>query len=98
MPYNEHIEKWEDLVTTQEATRKGFIAIAFEKNIKGTPFIEEAKSLKILATKAKKPKDLLTLTTIYPSLLTASGLSEKALGHLSDTDKTEAITNLIEKF
>lgn len=98
MPYNEHIKKWENLVTTQEATRKGFIAIAFEKNIKGTPFIEEAKSLKILAAKAKRPKDLLALKTIYPSLLTASGLSEKALGHLSDTDKTEAITNLIEKF
>lgn len=43
MPYNEHLKKWEDLVTTQEATRKGFISIAFEKNIKGTPFIEEAK-------------------------------------------------------
>lgn len=98
MPYNEHIEKWEDLVTTQQATRKGFIAIAFEKNIKGTPFIEEAKSLKILAAKAKKPKDLLRLTDIYPSLLTASSLSEKALGHLTDNDKKEAISDLIEKF
>lgn len=56
MPYNEHISKWEDLVTTQEAIRKGFIAIAFEKNIKGTPFIEEAKSLKIIAAKTKNPK------------------------------------------
>ncbi len=98
MPYNQHIKSWEDLVTTQEATRKGFIAIAFEKNIKGTPFIEEAKSLKILASKVQGPKDLLRLTDIYPSLLTASGLSEKALGHLSDNDKTEAITDLIEKF
>jgi type II restriction enzyme len=98
MPYNEHIKKWEDLVTTQEATRKGFIAIAFEKNIKGTPFIEEAKSLKILATRAKKPKDLFNLTNIYPSLLTASGLSEKALGHLTDTDKKEAISDLIKNF
>lgn len=98
MPYNEHISKWEDLVTTQEATRKGFIAIAFEKNIKGTPFIDEAKSLKIIATKAKNPKGLLKLKDIYPSLLTAAGLSEKALGHLSDDDKTAAITELIEKF
>jgi len=98
MPYNEHIKKWEDLVTTHEATRKGFIAIAFEKNIKGTPFIEEAKSLRILAAKAKKPKELLKLTDIYPSLLTASGLSEKALGYLMDNDKTEAISDLIKNF
>lgn len=41
---------------------------------------------------------MLKLTDIYPSLLTAAGLSEKALGHLSDNDKTLAITELIEKF
>ena len=69
MPYNEHIKKWEDIVTTPEATRKGFIAIAYEKNIKGTPFIEEAKSLRILSAKAKKPQDIFKLKDIYPSLL-----------------------------
>lgn len=98
MPYNNHIKKWEDLVTTKQATRKGFIAIALEKNIKGTPFIEEAKSLKILAAKAKKPKDLIKLKKIFPSLLAASGLSEKAVSHLTDNDQKGAIADLIEKF
>jgi len=98
MPFKAHIKKWEDLVTTQEATRKGFVSIAFEKNIKATPFIEEAKSLKVLAEKAKTAKGLLNLTDIYPSLLSASGLSEKALGHLNDEDKKDAISQLIEKF
>ncbi len=79
MPFNNHIKKWEDLVTTQEAIRKGFVAIAFEKNVKATPFIEEARTLKILADKAKNAKDLLNLEEIYPSLLAASGLSDKAL-------------------
>ena len=98
MPYKEHITQWSDLVTTYEATRAGFISIAFEKNIKATPFVEEAKSLKIIALKAKKPKDLLNLTDIYPSLLTASGLSYKSLNHLTKENKDEAIKNLIEKF
>lgn len=98
MPYREHITQWSDLVTTYEATRAGFISIAFEKNIKATPFVEEAKSLKIIALKAKKPKDLLNLTDIYPSLLTASGLSDKSLSHLTKENKDEAIKNLIEKF
>jgi len=98
MPYKEHITQWSDLVTTHEATRAGFISIAFEKNIKATPFVEEAKSLKIIALKAKKPKDLLNLTDIYPSLLTASGLSNKSLNHLTKENKYEAIKNLIEKF
>ncbi|MEW6196289.1 MAG: AvaI/BsoBI family type II restriction endonuclease [Bacteroidota bacterium] len=98
MTFHEHIRKWDDLVTKPEATRKGFIAIAFEKNIKGTPFIEEAKNLKIITAKAKQPQDLLRMIDIYPSLLTASGLSDKALGHLTDDDKKEAITELIKKF
>jgi len=98
MVFREHITQWNDLVTTYEATRAGFISIAFEKNIKATPFIEEAKSLKVIAQKAKKPKDLLSLTDIYPSLLTASGLSDKSLNHLTKEDKEEALNNLIEKF
>jgi type II restriction enzyme len=98
MPFRAHIKKWEDLVTSQEATRKGFVAIAFEKNIKATPFIEEAKSLKVLAEKVKTAKKLLNLKDIYPSLLTASGLSEKALSHLNDEDKKDAINQLIENF
>lgn len=93
-----HIKKWENLVTTQEAIRKGFIAIAFEKNLKATPFIEEAKSLKVLAEKADTAKGLLKLSELFPSLLTASGLSEKALNHLNNQDKNEAITQLIENF
>ena len=98
MIFREHITQWSDLVTTYEATRAGFISIAFEKNMKATPFVEEAKSLKVITQKAKKPKDLLNLTDIYPSLLTASGLSDKSLKHLTKQDKVEAINNLIEKF
>ncbi len=98
MIFKEHVTQWNDLVTTYEATRAGFISIAFEKNMKATPFVEEAKSLKVIAQQAKKPKDLLNLTDIYPSLLTASGLSDKSLNHLTQQDQIEAIKNLIEKF
>lgn len=98
MPFNNHVKKWEDLVTTQEATRKGFVAIAFEKNVKATPFIQEARTLKVLAEKVKNAQGLLKLEEIYPSLLAASGLSDKAQGHLTDEDKNDAILQLIEKF
>jgi hypothetical protein len=86
------------LVTTHEATRAGFIAIAFEKNIKATPFVEQAKALKNISGKVKSPSQLLDLKDIYPALLTASGLSEKSLNHLNEEDKKEAIKVLIEKF
>ncbi len=98
MPYNKHLISYESLVTPYEETRAGFISLALEKNKNATPFIEEAKALKSIAGNAKCPKDLLNIPEINNSLLTASGLSEKAKNHLNKEDKREAITNLIETF
>jgi len=47
------IKKAEDLITTREQTRAGFISFALEKNKRSTPLVENAKSLKVLASKAK---------------------------------------------
>jgi type II restriction enzyme len=55
---NTLIKKSEDLVTSREQTRAGFIAFALEKNRRSTPIIESAKSLKVLASQAKTAKDL----------------------------------------
>lgn len=88
----------EDLITSREEIRAGFIAIALEKNYLAIPFVEEAKALRVLASTIKRPKDLLGITDLRMGLLTASGLSDKALNHLTDEDKTFAIAGLIEKF
>lgn len=98
MSYNNHITSASDLITTHEATRAGFISIALEKNIKASPFIQEAKSLRAAAKNAKTPIDLLTFTNISSAMYTASGLSDKSLNHLSDEDKQEALRNLIKNF
>jgi len=97
-PYRQHLSNFEDLITPYESTRAGFIELALEKNIKASPFIEEAKALRILALKAKTPRDLLLIGAIKKSLFTAAGLSDKALNHLTDENKTAAVLNLIEKF
>jgi len=98
MPYNTHLDSYKTLITPYSETRAGFIALALEKNKKATPFIEEAKALKAIALTAAKPKDLFQIKQIYPSLLTASGISDKAKNHLDEKDKDEAIRGLIEKF
>lgn len=92
------IKKADDLVTSREKTRAGFIAMALEKNYIAVPYIEEAKALKSLATKIKKPKDLLQVSDLRVGLLTASGLSDKSLNYLTESDKTLAIKGLIEEF
>ena len=92
------IKSADDLVTSREQTRAGFIAMALEKNYIAIPYIEEAKALKTFASKAKKPKDLLKIKDLQVGLLTASGLSDKALNYLTEEDRTLAIVGLIEKF
>ena len=98
MPFNNHLKSYADLVTPYEETRSGFIALALEKNRTATPFVEQAKALKVLASRAKTPKELLKISEIQDSLLTAAGVSDKAKTHLQEGDKQEATKGLIENF
>jgi hypothetical protein len=95
---NSFVKSADDLVTSRERTRAGFIAMALEKNYIAVPYIEEAKALKALAKKVKKPIELLKEQDVRIGLLTASGLSDKSLNYLTEEDKTLAIKGLIEKF
>lgn len=97
-PYRSHLNSSDDLVTTYEATRAGFVALALEKNRKATPYVAEARALQAAASSAKTPADLLKIKGIESGLLTAAGLSDKALTHLLPEDKQEAIQGLIKNF
>lgn len=92
------IKSAEDLVTPRSETRAGFITLALEKNYLAIPYIEEAKALKALANLMKSPSQLLENENLRVGLLTASGLSDKALNYLSAEDKILAIKRLIEEF
>ena len=96
MSYKNHLRSSKSLVTPYEEIRAGFIALALEKNRKASPFVEEAKALKVLASQSPNPQELLQIVEIRASMLTAAGISDKAATHLSDDDKTEAIKGLIE--
>ncbi len=69
-----------------------------EKNRRATPFVAEARALKSAASKAKVPMDLIKIPTIRAGLLMAAGVSDKAAGHLQETNKDEAIAGLIGKY
>lgn len=97
-PYRLHLRTADDLVTSYEATRAGFIAQALEKNRRATPFVEEARALKVAASSASNPAELVTMREIQAALLTAAGVSDKAAKHLRAEDKTAAILGLVENF
>ncbi len=97
-PYKNHLNSSDDLVTTDEATRAGFVALALEKNHRATPYVAEAKALQAALSEARTSADLLNIKGIELGLLTAAGLSDKALAHLLPEDKEKAISSLIENF
>src|ERR1039458_2213867 len=96
--YLDHIKSSKDLETTYEAVRAGFVALALEKNRRATPFMAAPGPIKSAALKAKTPRDLLKMVEIRPGLLTAAGVSDKAVNHLQGEDKTEAIIGLVNNF
>jgi Restriction endonuclease BsobI len=96
--FKKHLKKQQDLKTPYEKTRAGFVSIALERNEKATPHIAEARDLKTKAERAKKPAELRTIADIRNGLLTASGISDKAAGHMDSQGQTDAIDGLIDKY
>ena len=88
--YTNHIISNDSLVTPYEETRSGFISLALEKNRKATPFVEEAKFLKEIASHISSPEELLCIKDIQSSILIAAGISDKALKYLTEDDKIKA--------
>ena len=98
MTYLRHLSTSADLITTAEEIRAGFVALALERNRQATPFVAQARALKISAGSAKRPNDLFEIEKIRPALLTAAGFSDKAAKQTKETDHTTAIQGFIEKF
>lgn len=97
-PYQLHLGSSEDLQTSYEAIRAGFVSLALEKNRRATPFVAQARALKGAAITAKTPAGLILIEEIQAALLTAAGVSDKATAHLQPEDKVEAIQGLISNF
>lgn len=96
--YRQHLTKSDDLVTTYEEIRAGFVALALERNRRATPMVEEARALQAMASKSRTPAALVGIDGIQPALLTAAGVSDKAARYMLPGDKAEAIRGLISNF
>lgn len=96
MPLPAHIANAESLVTTHQATRAGFIAIALEKNRRASPHIDLARALRARATELDGPGSLAGEAGIRTAVLAAAGLSDKALKYLDEQDRDIAIQEFVE--
>ena len=98
MPYLLHLSTSTYLITAPEEIRAGFVALALERSRQATPFVEQARALKVSAMRVNHPNDLLEIEGIRVALLTAAGFSEKATKQTEEKDHIVAIQNFIEKF
>ena len=97
-PFRRHLNSAQDLVTTAQNTRAGFIALALERNRRATPMVAEGRDLKVNASQAQSPLELRRIERIHAALLTAAGVSDKAAGHFLQAERDIAIENLITEF
>jgi hypothetical protein len=81
--YIQHLTGSTDLITPPEEIRAGFVALALERNRQATPFVEQARALKVLAQQVKYPIDLLKIDGIQTALLTAVGFSDKIVDSMA---------------
>jgi len=96
--FNKHITCANDLVTTHEQTRAGFLSIALEKNMVGDPYVKRALAFKTMVSATTGPDDFLNMADVRPFLLTAAGLSDKSMNYLTQEDQKDVIQELITKF
>lgn len=96
--YLTHLTSHEDLITPSEKTRDGFRTLAKIKRQKAAEYLVDAQYIKKQTQHIKDPRELTNVLGIRDHLLVAAGVSDKALNHITEEDKTQAIKDLIEEY
>lgn len=81
-----HIHSPQDLVTTREAIRRGFLDQAVQKASKAAPYIVQAENLREQLKQVDRIEAHATSPELRVPLLAAIGLSDKARGRLTSVD------------
>jgi len=80
--YLRHIHTAQDLVTSLEATRDGFISQARAKIVNARPFVDEALKFEAALSEARQLTEVLAMEAYWGHLSAAAGFSEKALNNV----------------
>lgn len=87
-----------DLVTSREARRDGFLAIAFRRESESTPYIEQGRALWVkLDQETKRCQDILGMSEQRPIFLMAAGYSAKAQGNMDEADKVRLLEEFVNR-
>lgn len=92
-----HIKLPENLVTSQEATRLGFLEQALKKTSEADTYLVEAGRFRVRLQAAGSPQEAARLPDIRNELIAAAGFSEKAISHFSSSDLGRSLRTVLER-
>ena len=84
-----------DLVTSRDATRSGFLEQALRKTEKAAPYIAQAHRLLDKLKQANEPSDLIGMDDIKDELIAAAGFSDKATGYFSAQEIEDSLLTVL---
>lgn len=95
---NQYITQSEDLQTTYEETKIGFLSIALRKSKEAVFYIEKSKAFKHIISTYDEPKKLIKENHLQNILCEAAGVSTKARAYLKSEDVETILTEFAEEF
>lgn len=95
---NKYIKTPEDLQTTYNETKNGFLSIALRKSKEACFYIEKAKAFRHIVSTFDDPKELIKLNSIQNSLCEAAGVANKARAYLKPEDIELILSEFCEEF
>ena len=98
MPSLAHLHKADDLVTSSEATRAGFLALAIERNRLATPLVDRARAFRAAVISAGSIERAANDEALKAALLAAAGVSDKALRYFKREEQEAVIKDLVERY
>ncbi|MEK7777026.1 MAG: AvaI/BsoBI family type II restriction endonuclease, partial [Chloroflexota bacterium] len=90
------IHSAQDLLTSHEATRNGFLEQAFRKAQAANPYIAQAHKLRYELQQSAEPRNVVNNPRIQYELVAAAGFSDKAANYFSTQELRDALLKVLE--
>lgn len=91
------IKSPKDLITSHDSVREGFLAQAIEKGKKSLPYIQRANEFRKALSSVSSVDEVVSLSEFQEELMAAVGFSEKALNHLSESEKKQSLKRALKQ-